>query len=1488
MAQCPEFYNGAGVASSNPYWIGCSGGNYTIFVQPTLAITGGYVINWGDGTANYTGVNLIPPSFISHTYTATIDTFPVIITTTSPACTISGVVVMEQTPSASIQIPFGNAVYGCTPASFNFLNASTNISETTQFTWTFGDGSAAQIFNSSNLGQILNHTYLPGTTSCNVAVTLSAENYCNRGNPSTNVYQPIQVWDRDNVIITPDALIKCSPSTTFHFDNTTGLNCIGLGNNQQRYEYWNFGNYWGLGHDSIIVWQPFSPPNRAGYDITYPGIGTYDILLKDSSFCGLDTATISVRVIAPPVANLSLSTDSICEGQSLTATNLSTGTADQFIWDFGDGSVTIIVSNTAAQTYVYSDAGSYTVTLIANIAGASGCTSTATKQIIVKPSPTADFNFGSNNFCDTGEETFVNTSSGAISSYSWNFDNGNTSALPSPLPETYTGAGSYNVLLNVTGTNGCIANKTKQVTVFQSPNAEIIPFSACKGTSGILTDASTSAIGDPIISWSWDFGDFSAISNAQNPSHIFPDSGIYNVVLTVSTAFCNNKDSIYASVNPLPVSNYLQSAASGCTPLLNSFTNQSTEATSYTWDFGDGTPTSTAQDPNHTFTNPQPYDTTYTVSLIAISSFGCKDTFSTTITVFHAAHASFTSNYLINCSPLPVQFTNTSSGSTAYSWDFGDSSAVSTSASPLHTFNNNSSFLQTYITTLTVNSPNGCSGSATQNIMVYPRANFSFIGLPTDTGCSALSVNFTGSSGGAIYQWNFGDGTTSLVQSPNHLFTNVGISDSLYHVVLMTTSPFSCKDTTDLYVLVHPIPTALFSQSISVGCSPLTVSFADNSILANTSLWDFGDNTSSTALNPTHTFTNNTAATIIYNVIQQVKTSAGCTDTMIRQVEVFPKVTATFTSPPNACSPLSCVITNASINATTYSWDFGDGGLSGQTNPSHLYTNPSTSDITYTITLTAQSSFGCVDAVSYPITIFYKPNAIFSLSSNAGCPPFLVNFNNSSIGASTNDWTFGDGSSINGVINPSHTYWDSTTNSITNIAELIVTTTNSCSDTMSSPVIVYPDVTAAFSCPAFGCSPYTVAFTNQSVNTTNYLWDFGNGSFSGQSSPTNTYINSTTSDQVFTIQLIASSNLGCADTATNTTIVAFQPLAGFTATPITQTYPSAQVDVINTTNAGTWDYSWSWGDSNSSTLQNPAANIYATWGTYTITLIVNSINCADTAFHSITILPPLPIASFNIPPYDGCEPEKICFVNNSQYSISDTWEFGDGNTSNSQNPCYTYFSPGLFLVTLTVTGPGGQTDVADTTVTIYPKPQANFSATPLLVQIPNTQAQFFNLSTDADSYLWNFGDGGTSIAEDPIHAYTQVGQYDIILIATNQYGCTDSLTKFQYITAEQVNDIILPNAFTPNPAGSNGGVYDPTSFNNDVFFPFTVNGVDEYRLTIYNKWGEIIFDTSDLKTGWDGFYKGKLCESDVYIWKVAGKYLDGVTYLKFGDVTLLR
>jgi len=211
-AQCPQLLDGTGTFSTNPYWISCTGGNYTIFVQPDINV-GNYTISWGDGTPNDNGAGIIPPATVNHTYISTIDTFIVTLTDNSNGCVVSGVVVMEKPPTASIVIPIGDPVNGCAPASFNFNNNTQNVSPTTVFTWDFGDGSPIQMFNSSNAGQTISHTYLPGTVSCNVAVTLTAENYCNQGNPSINTFSPIQVWDIDNAQINASAVLLCYPDT---------------------------------------------------------------------------------------------------------------------------------------------------------------------------------------------------------------------------------------------------------------------------------------------------------------------------------------------------------------------------------------------------------------------------------------------------------------------------------------------------------------------------------------------------------------------------------------------------------------------------------------------------------------------------------------------------------------------------------------------------------------------------------------------------------------------------------------------------------------------------------------------------------------------------------------------------------------------------------------------------------------------------------------------------------------------------------------------------------------------------------------------------------------------------------------------------------------------------------------------------------------------------------------------------------------------------
>jgi len=244
---------------------------------------------------------------------------------------------MEEAVNSAIQIPLGGVTAVCAPGTMSFTNASTNVSSNTNFIWTFGDGSAPVPFNSTNAGAIVSHTFQRNTVNCVTTVTLSAENFCSFGTPTVASFNPIQVYDIDDAQITASATALCYPDTTVTLTNTTAKNCLPQGNNIQRYEYWNFGDHWGMGTDCIVNWQPFDPPARIGYTLEYPGKGTYQVMLIDSNQCGQDTAYQTIVIGDPPTANFTKSRDTICAGEAVILDNTTTVGANAYAWNYGDG-----------------------------------------------------------------------------------------------------------------------------------------------------------------------------------------------------------------------------------------------------------------------------------------------------------------------------------------------------------------------------------------------------------------------------------------------------------------------------------------------------------------------------------------------------------------------------------------------------------------------------------------------------------------------------------------------------------------------------------------------------------------------------------------------------------------------------------------------------------------------------------------------------------------------------------------------------------------------------------------------------------------------------------------------------------------------------------------------------------------------------------------------------------------------------------------------
>lgn len=253
---------------------------------------------------------------------------------------------------------------------------------------------------------------------------------------------------------------------------------------------------------------------------------------------------------------------------------------------------------------------------------------------------------------------------------------------------------------------------------------------------------------------------------------------------------------------------------------------------------------------------------------------------------------------------------------------------------------------------------------------------------------------------------------------------------------------------------------------------------------------------------------------------------------------------------------------------------------------------------------------------------------------------------------------------------------------------------------------------------------------------------------------------------------------------------------------------------------------------------------------------------------------------------EGCAPLTVDFPDlQLDPSISYLWTLGNGSTSTSPSPVVIY-QGGTYSVGLTVSTPLGCTSTSPTTglINAWTPPVAGFSASTYETTADNANIQFTDLSSGSiATWTWNFGDGGTSNAINPSWTYNDVGTFAVDLFVTDVHGCTDEAT--QTITITPVYDVVIPTAFTPN--GNNGGAYDPNALDNDVFYAF-VRFVKDFRMRIFNRWGELIFESEDVRVGWDGYYRGELSPQDVYVVQTWIRFVDNREEQRLTDLTLFR
>jgi gliding motility-associated-like protein len=416
------------------------------------------------------------------------------------------------------------------------------------------------------------------------------------------------------------------------------------------------------------------------------------------------------------------------------------------------------------------------------------------------------------------------------------------------------------------------------------------------------------------------------------------------------------------------------------------------------------------------------------------------------------------------------------------------------------------------------------------------------------------------------------------------------------------------------------------------------------------------------------------------------------------------------------------------------------------------------------------------------------------------------------------------------------------------------------------------------------CFGYNVNFLNNSINAMTYHWDFGDASTAADTSdqqfPSWTYSDS----GVYNVMLICNPGLPCADTGYTTFYIypllnpSFAPPAGQCITGNSFSFTAAGSFMGNGT------FSWNFGAGASpqtSVQQNPGSVVYNSTGWHVVTLTVSENNCTNSFTDSVYVYPP-PQAHFTNQPQQGCPPLAVTFSDASVIGNATavySWDFGDGSYGTGQHPTHTYTQTGTYTVTLILITMNGCVDTVTfampNLITVYPVPTALYTADPMVTSIFTPDITFTDLSQDNISCMLYFGDGNYSPNCSTVYTYQNYGIYHTYQEVENSYGC-----KARYgldIEIKPEFRFFIPNAFTPTGNGLN-----------DVFMP-RIMGVRDYRFMIFDRWGQLFFETDDINTGWDGTYKGRKCQEDVYVWKISCVDLpEEQEHTWVGHVTLIR
>ncbi|HEY6162355.1 MAG TPA: PKD domain-containing protein [Bacteroidia bacterium] len=1209
--------------------------------------------------------------------------------------------------------------------------------------------------------------------------------------------------------------------------------------------------------------------------------------------CGSVTSNVvCVTVNGNATITVTPSAPNICIGNS---TSLTANGANTYSW-----SPATNLSSTTGATVTANP----TVTTTYTVTGttSSGCTGTATVTVTVNPLPTITINPNAPSICSGSSTTL--TASGA-STYSW----APATNLSSTTGATVTANPTVTTTYTVTGTTaaGCTNTATVTVTVNPLPTVTVNPPNPSYCTGG---NVNLTASGANTYSWSPATGLSATTGATVNAS---PTVTTTYTVTGTSAAGCTATATVTVTVNSSITVTVNPSAPSIC--IGSSTTLTANGGTTYSW----APATNLSSTTSATVTANPTVTTTYTVT--GTSGMGCTGTATVTVTV----------------NPLPTVTVNpaapsyciggntnlTASGASTYSW----SPATSLSATTGATVNASPTVTTTY--TVTGTSAAGCTSTATVTVTVYPLPTIT-INPNAPTVCPNIPVVLN-AGGASTYVWapaTFLSATTgaSVTCTPSTTIT--------YTVTGTSVNGCTSTATVTVTVMNNFVVTATPSDTICMNSSlPLTCTAgASYAWSPSTGL------SCTTCQNPTASPTTTTT----YSVT--VTTAQGCTGSTTVTITVDPALTLAIAGFPEncagACDGQAVVIPNGGMGNPSFVWS--NGGTAASISP--------VCPGTYTVTVTDQ--VGCTATANTTVNAA-PPLVLTSAVTTAHCNQSDGSATVTATGGTGNNYTYSwtctpsqstatasniptgnyccyvkDGNqcldticvfvpNAAGVVasictnvpptcfggndgsltccqvggNGPYTYnWSTfpsqTTATATGLTQgtytCLVTDANGCTDTAVAVVTQPTQVTVTPMAAQTICIGQCVTLTATGAGGTpgyTYSWNVNNANVCPVVTTTYT--------------VVASDANGCASQPQTVTITV-NPALSVAVGNGSGICPGASTTITATASGGSGSgYGYSWAPATGLSCQLCQSPVASPSATTTYTVFVTD-NCGTPSVQAtITVVVyALPVVAVTADTNQGCVPLCINLQDlstiNSGTITNWSWTMTGANPASStqqnpQNICYTI--PGTYSITLVATSNNGCTASLNLpyVVNAFALPVANFSYGPSDANILDPRICFTDSSmNNIMTWSWNFGDptslSNTDSVQNPCHTYGDTGTYCVTLNVMNNNGCTDSIQYCLHIDPDFV--IFVPNAFTPNGDG-----------NNETFFP-QGTGIDpnNFKMWIYDRWGNNIFYTEKLTKGWDGTVNGNstLVQEDVYVWRIELKDFKGDKHVFVGHVSMIK